>query len=58
MTKKNNLEKAAQLILQRKLLSDSFNRGKQTLDEATKSAHLMSASLEINGMLLHAPIRN
>lgn len=39
----------------RRWLSDSFNRGTQTLDEATVSARAMAASMERQGVLLRAP---
>ena len=39
----------------RSWLSSSFNRGAQTLDEATESARSMAASLERKGLLLRAP---
>lgn len=39
----------------RKLLSDSFNRGAQTIYEATKSARAMAASMEHDGLLIKAP---
>jgi hypothetical protein len=41
----------------RRWLSDSFNRGVQTLDEATEGARAMAASLERQGLLLRAPAR-
>lgn len=41
----------------RRWLSDSFNRGTQTLDEATVSARAMAASMERQGVLLRAPVR-
>lgn len=41
--------------LRRSWLSDSFNRGAQTLDEATESARVMALSLERKGLLLRAP---
>lgn len=41
----------------RRWLAESFNRGVQTLDEATDSARSMTASLERQGLLLRAPAR-
>lgn len=41
----------------RRWLSDSFNRGAQTLDEATESARAMADSLERRGVLMRAPVR-
>jgi hypothetical protein len=41
----------------RSRLSDSFNRGAQTLDEAAVSARAMAESLERQGLLLQAPAR-
>lgn len=37
------------------VLSASFNRAVQTLDEATESARRMAASLEKKGLLMRAP---
>jgi len=41
----------------RRWLAESFNRGAQTLDEATESARSMAASLERKGLLMRAPAR-
>jgi hypothetical protein len=41
----------------RRWLSDSFNRGTQTVEEATVSARAMAESLERQGLLLRAPAR-
>ena len=41
----------------RRWLSDSFNRGAETLEEATVSAREMAASMERQGTLLRAPSR-
>lgn len=38
-------------------LAESFNRGAQSLDEATHSARAMAASLAKDGQLLTAPAR-
>ena len=39
----------------RSWFTKSFDRGVQTLDEATESARSMAASLERKGLLLRAP---
>jgi hypothetical protein len=56
--RKPTVEKSTQRPAMRgrsSLLSESFNRGVQTLDEATESARNMAASLERKGLLLRAP---
>lgn len=41
----------------RRWLSDSFNRGAQSIEEATASARSMAAAMEHTGLLLRAPAR-
>lgn len=41
----------------RRWLSDSFNRGAQSIEEATASARSMAAAMERTGVLLRAPVR-
>ena len=61
VTHKHTIERTAERFastearVRRSWLSNSFNRGAQTLDEATESARSMAASLERKGLLLRAP---
>lgn len=41
----------------RRWLSDSFNRGVQSIEEATASARSMAKAMEQTGVLLRAPAR-
>ena len=41
----------------RRWVSDSFNRGAQTLEEAAASARAMATAMERTGLLLRAPAR-
>lgn len=43
--------------VRRRWLSDSFNRGAQSLEEATASARSMAIAMEQAGTLLRAPAR-
>ena len=47
--------RSAEARARRSLLSKSFSRGAQTLEEATDSARVMAESLQRKGMLLRTP---
>lgn len=43
--------------MRRRWLSDSFDRGSQTIEEAEASAEAMRESMDSSGILLHAPAK-
>ncbi len=47
--------RAEEAHARRRVLSESFNRAAQSLEDATKSARTMAESLERKGLLLRAP---
>lgn len=54
----NNVRVPSQEVrARRRWLSDSFNRGAQSIEEATASARSMVKAMEQTGVLLRAPVR-
>lgn len=54
---KNERVPSQEARVRRRWLSDSFNRGAQSIEEATASARAMAVAMERTGLLLRAPAR-